>query len=236
MDKDFATKYATAQNRDDQHRWALAGLANKLLWLGWLRSMETFGRKWSDLDVIKPKDGPSHDLPRNIGAILIDLGVGTKTERGHRRRVVIAYECLSGLSLGKWIQRAYCTSGGVDMTRDDKPIFTTTNGTIWTSRHFRKNYLYPSLVRQREEGDSFLRAFDDRPGNTLEDKFWSLHCYRRGARTHATKSGKVQSRKATKDQVYEHGRWRRRRASEPIDKQYDAWSLQDRLKITLFCH
>ena len=92
------------------------------------------------------------------------------------------------------------------------------------------------LERLRRDGDPFLRAFNDQPGNTIPEKFWSLHCYRRGARTFSTKTSKGVTRKATKDMVYEHGRWRKRRSAEAIDKQYDAWTIQDRLHITLFCH
>jgi hypothetical protein len=29
-------------------------------------------------------------------------------------------------------------------------------------------------------GDAMLAAFDETPGNTVESKFWSLHCFRRG--------------------------------------------------------
>jgi hypothetical protein len=40
-------------------------------------------------------------------------------------------------------------------------------------------------------------------------------------------------RKASQDQVYEHARWRRRRSSEAIDKQYDDWTEADRIALTL---
>ena len=48
--------------------------------------------------------------------------------------------------------------------------------------------------------------------------------------------GSHRFRKASKDQVYEHARWRRKRTSEAIDKQYQAWPLRNRIMITLTCH
>jgi hypothetical protein len=43
MDQVFNTNFLNAATAETQRRWALAGLANLLLWLGWwLRSMETF--------------------------------------------------------------------------------------------------------------------------------------------------------------------------------------------------
>ena len=176
------------------------------------------------------------DLPPNIGVCFLDLGHGTKTSRGFHAKVIVAYESLSGLSLGRWIKLASRYCGVTDMASDDRPVFTHPSGKPWTSKYFRRTFLYPALERQRQEGDAFLRAFDGTPGNTIPRKFWSLHCYQRGARTHSTKGGKSGTRQATKDQVYEHGRWCRRRSAEAIDKQYDEWTLEDRIRITLFCH
>ena len=83
-----------------------------------------------------------------------------------------------------------------------------------------------------------LAAFDDTPGNTVESKFWSLHCFRRGARSQVSRGGNFgrhRFRKALKSQVYEHGRWRRRRSSEEIDVIYIAWTVLQCIQITLCC-
>jgi hypothetical protein len=236
MDRYYLAQYRMAKSSHARRKWALAGLGNVLFWLGWLRSQETFHLKWSDVAVINPKDGPTVDLPLNVGVCFLDLGPSTKTSRGVNAKVVIAYQSLSGLSCGRWLKRAFAASGGTDMKTDFRYIFTHSSGKLWSSLYFRRHFLYPSLERLRQEGDPFLKAFSDTPGNSIPEKFWSLHCYRRGARTHATKGSKKDSRRATIDQVYEHGRWRRRRAGEAIDKQYDEWSTQDRVQITLFCH
>jgi hypothetical protein len=165
------------------------------------------------------------------------LGPSTKSNQTSRVNVVISYHSMSGLSCGRWLKRAFEAVSGVDMRSDHRYIFChDDSGLQWTSRFFRKMFLYPALERLRADGDPFLKAFGDQRGNTIADKFWSLHCYRRGARTHATKSSKKDSRSATPDQVYEHGRWRRKRSTEAIDKQYDEWTVQDRIQITLYCH
>jgi hypothetical protein len=83
-----------------------------------------------------------------------------------------------------------------------------------------------------------LCAFDGTPGNTIESKFWSLHCFRRGARSQVSCGGNFghqRFRKAYKTQFYEHGRWRHRRGSKEIDIIYRAWTLLEKLQITLYC-
>ena len=229
-------RWERAVSAESRRKWANLGLLNVLLWLGWLRSNETFSLHWKDVDLILPKDGPSKDLPMNVGACFFDLGPSTKGTRSKNAQMVIAYESVSGLSCGRWLRRAYQAADGDDMKGDCRFIFCHASGRKWSSKFYRRTFLYPMLERLRRQGDPLLKAFDDTPGNTIPEKFWSLHCYRRGARTHATKNSKKDSRRATKDQVYEHGRWRRRRATEAIDKQYDEWTTQDRIQITLLCH
>ena len=82
-----------------------------------------------------------------------------------------------------------------------------------------------------------LAAFDATPGNTIEAKFWSLHCFRRGARSQISRGGlfgRHRFRKVLKSQVYEHDRWRRRRSSEEIEIAYRAWTLLECIQITLY--
>ncbi len=114
-------------------------------------------------------------------------------------------------------------------------MFSHPDGTAWTSAYFRFRYLHPALEAQRET-DPLLRAFDGTPGNSIREKIWSLHCYRRGARSHVSRGGKklARHRRATEAQVYEHGRWRRQRSGEKIDVMYREWLTRDRIKITLY--
>ena len=192
--------------------------------------------RWDDVCVIQPQHGPTADLPPGVGAVTFSLLPETKSDRSRTRDVVVAFQTLSGLSLGRWIDRLRRCSGlGTTWEGETRPIFTHSNGCPWTSSYFRTTYLYPALNQQRLAGDAFLRAFDESPGNTIEEKFWSLHCYRRGGRTHVSRTHKNTHRRATEVQVYEHGRWRHRRSGERIDVVYRDWTLADRVQLTLFC-
>jgi hypothetical protein len=239
LDQELNTAYLRSRTPQERRSNALGGLANLLLWLGWLRSAETFGLEWQDLLVIEPEDSATMDLPAGCGMVSSRLAAETKSSRSHRPDVPMAYKTLSGFHLGKWFHRArHAADLGANYRQSLDRIFTHSDGTPWTSRFFRKKFLYPSLKRQRQAGDPYLKPFEGSPGNTLESKFWSLHCYRRGARSHVSRGGKFgrhRLRRATKDEVYEHGRWRRRRSGEAIDKMYQSWPLRDRLKLTLYC-
>jgi hypothetical protein len=239
LDLELNRAYLETHRPAVRHQLALAGLANLALWLGWLRSSETFGLTWADLVVIEPEDSGTVDLPPGCGMVSCRLAPETKSARSHRPDVPMAYKSLSGYHIGKWFHRARHSSGlGANWGQCTSPIFVTQAGTPWTSKFFRRKYLYPSLHRQRAAGDPYLRPFDGSPGNTIESKMWSLHCYRRGARSHVSRGGKFgkhRLRRASKDEVYEHGRWRRRRSGEAIDKIYQAWPIRDRIKLTLCC-
>jgi hypothetical protein len=65
------SRFRKAKNPESRRKWANLGLLNTVLWLGWLRSMETFNIKWSDVDLILPKDGPLVDLPPQCGGLLL---------------------------------------------------------------------------------------------------------------------------------------------------------------------
>jgi hypothetical protein len=216
FDAELNRAYLRSSNAHDRRQHALAGFANLLLWLGWLRSSEVFGLTWQDFQTIEPEDSAVLDLPVGCGMVSAQLGPETKSSRSHRPDVPMAYKSLSGFHLGKWFHRARQACGfGAAYRTSATFVFCQPDGTPWTSKYFRRRFLYPSLHRQRAAGDPYLRPFDGSPGNSIEAKFWSLHCYRRGA--------------------YEHGRWRRRRSGKAIDKIYQAWPLRDRLKITLYC-
>jgi hypothetical protein len=239
IDQDLDGRYRSARTPAAKQELAMAGLANLTLWLGWLRSRECFDLCWSDITVVCPSDAASVDLPPNTGMVAFDMQPETKSSRNTRVDVLMAFCTLSGLNLGKWIYRVQRHSGiPANWSECSTPVFHHPNGSTWSSLYFRKTYLYPALRAQRSLGDAFLLAFDDTEGNRLEEKFWSLHCYRRGARTQVTRGGlatRFRFRKATDAQVYEHARWRRRRSGEKIDVIYRDWPLIDRLMITLYC-
>ncbi|CAJ1960563.1 unnamed protein product, partial [Cylindrotheca closterium] len=59
LDRQFYEATSDVQRRDI----ALAGLANLVLWLGWLRSAECFGLNWEDCSILEPEDYGQADLP-----------------------------------------------------------------------------------------------------------------------------------------------------------------------------
>jgi hypothetical protein len=238
LDSELEEQYLSAKTPQARRKAALAGLSTLLLWLGWLRSSETFDLRWSDFNVIEPEDGPTVDLPLGCGMVGLRLGPETKSSRTKAVDLSIAYQTLSGYHCGKWFHRARRSCGiGADYKDCTTRVFTHSSGTPWDSHFYRHEFLYPSLKRQQLAGDAMLAAFDGSPGNTIEAKFWSLHCFRRGARSQVSRGGLFglhRFRKALKSQVYEHGRWRRRRSSEEIDIIYQSWTLLECIQITLY--
>ena len=230
MDK----RYLHALTSADRSQWALAGLAHLVLWLGWLRGGEAFGLSQSDISYVPPSQASRHDLPKGVGLVLLRM-VEDKTHRTTAQTLVLAYRCVTGLHLGKWLMRV--VQLGLWDPASDSPLFRTPGGTPWTSHFYRTTYLYPGLLRLRAQGDPFLSPFDGSdPSLTIPFQFWSLHSYRRGARTHCQRSHPgTAHRKATKTQVYEHARWRSP-GGRAIDDVYRAWTLYDKVKITLLCH
>eukprot|EP00957_Ditylum_brightwellii_P057939 4392972-Ditylum_brightwellii.AAC.1 len=57
-------------------------------------------------------------------------------------------------------------------------------------------------------GDPMLWAYTDEPSNTIADHFYSLNCYRQGGHTQITRGHTLSIRKATLQEIIEHGRWR----------------------------
>ena len=176
LDSQLTAHYRSSITNSARLHWAKAGLANLCLWLGWLRSMETFNLRWYDFVVIEPGNSLTVDLAPGVDMVLLKLSDETKSLRTKKADMVITYETLSGYQLARWYHRVRHLSGvPVDPATDLRPIFTTRAGTPWTSRFFRYEYLYPSLALKRTQDDAFLNAFDDSVGNTIPDKFWLLH-------------------------------------------------------------
>ena len=216
---------------------ARAATVNLVSWMGWLRATECFDMRWSDLALTLPGEGAIHGLPPEVGVIQMFLDPQTKTDRTKIADVIVAWTTGSGLSLGKWIKRIMdlLELNVQDLAFNDDFIFMQPGGSQWTSAFFRSTYLWPSLNEQRLAGDPHLRPYDGSPGNTLMEKFWSMHCYRRGGRTQVSKRRPFCVRKATDAEVFEHGRWRRTRQSLTMDKAYLEWLICDRTAITLLC-
>jgi hypothetical protein len=224
--------YLSARTPKARRMAALAGFATLLLWLGWLRSSETFDACWSDFDVVEPKDGPTMDLRRGCGVVGIRLGPDAKSSCTTPVDMSMAHQTLLGYHIGKWFHQARQSLGvGAE--------FAHASGTPWTLCYCWHAFLYPSLKKQRAGGDAMLLAFDGYPGNTLKAKFWSLHCFRRGSRSQEVSWGRKfgchRFRKAFKSQIYEHGRWRNGWSGKDIDMTCHAGTLMEKIQITLHC-
>jgi hypothetical protein len=76
---------------------------------------------------------------------------------------------------------------------------------------------------------------DGTPGNSIFEKFWSLHCRCWGARSHVFRGGKKLAghRRAAEAQVHKHGWWRCQRSGEKIDVMRCKWLIRDHIKIAL---
>lgn len=186
------------------------------------------------MTITHPTDGPLVGLPSGMGMLEFRLLPETKTSRSVTADVIVAYTTVSGYSIGSWATRAHlaCSRGGPPVAPHTR-IFMTSHGMPWTSTYFRQSHLYPALTICQQKGDPYLRS-----ATPLPTLFWSLHSYRRGARSHVSRrrqAGLVTTRKATPMEVYEHARWQRRRTSEPIDIMYQHWDVYDRIQLTLLC-
>jgi hypothetical protein len=224
------------------HEIAKAAGTNLQAWLAWLRGGELFSLRWSDLTACLPGDGASRGLPAALGAFLVRLLLQTKCQRSSVADVVVAFCTGSGLNYGKWVLRmrqhtiqATSADDPQEWLTDDRFIFCHSSGEPWDSAYYRQTYLIPLLQIQRLEGDPYLREFDGSPGKTMAEIFYSMHCYRRGGRSHVSQRRPLCTRKATPEEVNEHGRWQRSRQNESMAEQYRHWTLADRLALTLLC-
>ena len=212
----------------------MAQLAETLLWLGWLRGAELFGLRWQDVELVRPSPQPRYGLPPGTGALLLRLLESTKTNQSRTADHLVAYQTASGFRPGWYFEqlRALCPPG----TKPSAPIFVTENGRVWNSYHFRDTYLYPSLSRLWLQHDPLLQTYAPHSPEDLAKKFYSLHSYRRGGRTHVSKKRAGCIRKATTLEVSDHGRWRRRYETQSdMPTHYQETTLEDRLYITLLC-
>jgi hypothetical protein len=194
--------------------------------------MELFSLSWGDVEVTEPADGPTLGLPVGMGVILLRLLAETKSNRTRVADIVLSYLCASGLCLGTWMGRHRALWPGVSV---GDPIIRGRSGRAWDSRYFRTVHVYPWLRAMRASGSHRdLEAFTEAPGNRLEDKFYSMGMYRRGGKSSAAKRRDGTFR-ASELEVYEHGRWKHRIATESMAQRYNQFTLEDRVYITRCC-
>jgi len=230
----FQTLYRHGSTKQQRVDAARAGVTHLMSYLGWLRAMETFGIRWSDVTIVRPEDGPTFGLPANLGAIFLTLLEQTKSSQHAVADVVVAYTTYSGLSLGNWLELLLAELSTSE-TNSDAFVLCKPNGSAWTSHLYRHRFLYPALYACQASGDPFLRRFNgiDRP--TIPAAFWSFNTQRRMGRSNVSKKRAFTFRAATSAEVVEHGRWHLSRSSLDMPLAYLEWSLEDRVCITYLC-
>jgi hypothetical protein len=102
FDQVLDRRYRACATAADHCELARVGLANLLLYLGWLRFSETFTAPWAGFDVVDPCDAATVDLPEKVGQFRLSLCAETKSARDHTADVVMAFQTLSGYYLGHW--------------------------------------------------------------------------------------------------------------------------------------
>ena len=229
FDKDLDQQYHSPFSSELKRSISLAGFANISFWLSWVRSSELFHLQFRDIDVCRPEEYLTRDLPPYVGMIGYRLLPETKTSPTRQADVIVADRTFSGLQPLRWWARVVLSTG--NFSADDL-IFTNEIGTVWTSIYFRQTFLYPFLEKLRLKGDPSLQ------NGSLPALFWSLHCYRRGSRTQVDRAALVRDfgpgiNNFVKSMVYEHARWERKRSSEEVDVMYREWTFHERVLLTL---
>jgi hypothetical protein len=239
MNAKFHEAWRTAKSVAYRHEIACAATANLLGYLGWLRGTELFDAKAHELSMILPGNAAKHELPPHVGAVILNLLPETKSNPCQVADIVVALETLSGLDLGNWavrLQQFQPTQNGY--------LFSTPKEPKWTSRYFHVTYAWPLLEQMRTvDKEPSLQLFGDVEGTRICDKVYSIHSWRRAGRSRVSRSARHNeprpkgTRKATDTEIYEHGRWTRRRDStgEDMPATYNQWGLAERLAITLLC-
>jgi hypothetical protein len=221
-----------------RHDIAIAGFFNLLAWLGWLRGTEMGEMTSDEVDATAPEDGRTLGLPAGVGALLFRLLKETKTNPTMTADVVVAWKCISGLSIGLWFTRMLQFE-----PHENGYLLASNHQSRWSSRYFRKTYAWPLLEAQRLTGEPTLKAFTTVEGNRISDKVYALHSWRRGGRSRCQREPREDETtwclglcrvKADVMQVYEHGRWRlKNQGKETMIQHYNEWEVLDRVVITL---
>jgi hypothetical protein len=236
IDKQLDAAYKATTNEEDLHELACAGSVNLMAYLGWLRSGELFGADRIDFTLTQPDNVPTRGIPLGVGAVELNLAAETKSDPCQTADVIMAWETLSGLSVGKWLERLFLFP-----PQDGCSLFSTQTQPSWDSKYFREQCAWPLLEEMRRGGEPSLKCFSTRVGGRIRDKLYSLHSWRRAGRSRVSRPPRHNepnppgTREASGYEVYEHGRWRRQGASEDMPAHYNQWALPDRLAVTLLC-
>ena len=221
-----------------QYDLIAAQCAELIAWLGWLRASELFNIRREDIELVPPSNGGVYGLPHNVGAILFQLLPSTKSSRNKKVDIVIAWETSSGLNLGHWLLSLFRIMDKLHWSSPHSFIFRSKSDTShWSSHYFRTTHLYPLLHLQYLHNDVTLRHIQPTSSHGIAYHFYSLHSYRRGAKTFPTRKRDGCRRAATRSELINHGRWRvQNTGREDMPTHYTEPSIEDRIYLTLLCY
>jgi hypothetical protein len=144
MEKHSEALFANAVDRCGRVDACRVALTLVLVYLAWLRALETFGLTWGNLTVTDPTDGPTLGLPFGIGVTQLKLLAQTQSNQAAAADMIIAYTNASGLPPGQWLQHLRARLRANEQG-PDSIILAHLDGQAWTSHFYRYTYLYPLL-------------------------------------------------------------------------------------------
>ena len=131
---------------------ALGDFANVTLWLAWLQSAETFHFLFDDVAATPPHLSHTRELPPAVGILEYTLLTETKTAPTFCADVIIAAITSSGLNPLRWFR---CVKSPTPNWRASNYIFVDDNGSLWSSKSYRQQFLYSCLERLKRKGDPY---------------------------------------------------------------------------------
>jgi hypothetical protein len=238
IDDCLDTAWKTAPTAAARHNLSIAGFANLMFYLGWLRGGELFEASTEDLLVTPPEEAATRSLPPGVGTVELSLLPETKSDPSKTADIVVAFTTLSGLNIGKWARRLQEHASFIPGR-----LFSSPDYPRWTSRIFREKYAWPLLEAMKAQGEPSLKLFSDTPDRSIRKLIYSIHSWRRSGRSRVSRGARHNepspfgTRQATPYEIYEHGRWEATRDNSPenMPARYNQWELVDRVAITLCC-
>jgi hypothetical protein len=91
LDQVLDRRYRACTTAAERCELARTGLANVLLYLGWLRSSETLTAPWAGFDAVDPCDAATVDPPEKVGQFCLSFRAKTNSARDHTLDVVMAF-------------------------------------------------------------------------------------------------------------------------------------------------
>jgi hypothetical protein len=217
LDQELNLSYLQCRTPHEKCAYALVGLANLVLWLGWLRSSKTFDLEWRDLLVVEPDDSATMDLPAGCGMVSCRLAAETKSARSHWPDVLWpkrhSLATIWGNGFTKLGMLLACMPTVVNPQSASSLTPTVLLGLLATST--RSFFIPLSIININVLQVTLTSALLMALQSTLLKQSCGPYTV-----TDVVLIRMFQEvvNSAVIDEVYEHGRWRRQHSGEAIDK------------------